>query len=343
MAAGRWMVNTVSRRAVLAGTGAVWGLHRFRTIDVAANGPECVVLETFPVKAGDRPHDVAPAADGARVWYTAQRAGAMGLLDPLSGEIERIALGDGAAPHGVIVGADGAAWITDGGRDEIQRVDAETKKVERFSIGRTGANLNTAAFDGDGALWFTGQNGVLGRLDPETGEMATADAPRGRGPYGICTTPKGDVWFVSLAGNYLGRLRWRDGAIETSEIDPPTAGAGLRRVWSDSKGKLWIAEWNAGQLGMYDPAAEEWREWRLPGDAPQAYAVYVDDVDIVWITDFGGDALVRFDPSTERFVTYPNPHAGGSVRQLLGRPGEVWGAESSADHLLVARTVCAGP
>jgi virginiamycin B lyase len=310
---------------------------------IRANGPECVTLEVFPVQTGDHPHDVAPAADDSRVWYTAQHAETLGLLDPLTGEIERIALGEGAAPHGVIVALDGAAWVTDGGRDEIQRVDAETKKVERFPIGTTGANLNTAAFDGDGALWFTGQNGVIGRLDPESGEMTTADSPRGRGPYGICATPEGDVWFVSLAGSYLGRLHWRDGEIVTSEIDPPTAGAGLRRVWSDSRGKLWIAEWNAGQLARYEPADETWQEWRLPGDAPQAYAVYVDDVDIVWIADFGGNAIVRFDPETEEFQQYPLPHAGGNVRQLLGRTGEVWGAESGVDHLIVARTVCAGP
>jgi streptogramin lyase len=30
-------------------------------------------------------------------------------------------------------------------------------------------NLNTAAFDASGTLWFTGQGGVYGRLDPATG------------------------------------------------------------------------------------------------------------------------------------------------------------------------------
>jgi streptogramin lyase len=28
------------------------------------------------------------------------------------------------------------------------------------------------------------------------------------------------------------------------------------------------------------------------------------------------------------------------VRQLLGRPGEVWGAESGADALVVVRSIC---
>ena len=35
------------------------------------------VLRSFPVPAGSRPHDVAPALDGG-VWYTAQGSGKLG-------------------------------------------------------------------------------------------------------------------------------------------------------------------------------------------------------------------------------------------------------------------------
>ena len=55
------------------------------------------------------------------------------------------------------------------------------------------------------------------------------------------------------------------------------------------------------------------------------------------LTDFGGNALVRFDPVTETFDEYPFEKAGATVRQILGRPGEIWGAESGLDKLVVAR------
>jgi len=29
----------------------------------------------------------------------------------------------------------------------------------------------SAAFDGKGRIWFTGQNGIYGRLDPTAGDM----------------------------------------------------------------------------------------------------------------------------------------------------------------------------
>jgi virginiamycin B lyase len=99
-------------------------------------------------------------------------------------------------------------------------------------------NLNTAAFDGKGRIWFTGQNGIYGRLDPTAGDMKVWDAPKGRGPYGITGTPRGDIWFVSLAGNYLANVDLENGAATVYE--PPTKDQGARRVWSDSKGRLWI-------------------------------------------------------------------------------------------------------
>jgi virginiamycin B lyase len=293
--------------------------------------------QAYPVPAGSGPHDVAPAADGG-VWYTAQASGKLGWLDPVSGEVREVALGPGSAPHGVIVGPDDAAWVTDSGQNAIVRVDDTTLAVELHPLPAEvpSVNLNTAAFDGDGVLWFTGQAGWYGSLDPADGTMRVFRAPRGTGPYGIAATPNGEVWYSSLAGSYLGAVDAASGDVRV--VDPPTAGAGLRRVWSDSSGRLWVAEWFAGQVGVHDPGDGSWREWPLPGSQPQAYAVYVDETDAVWLTDFGANAIVRFDPASGEFLSFP-PDDGRTtnVRQLLGRPGEVWGAESAADRLVVIR------
>jgi virginiamycin B lyase len=291
--------------------------------------------DVFSVPAGSRPHDVAASADG-KVWYTGQRNGTLGLLDPASGAIEEIPLGSGSAPHGVIVGPDGAPWVTDGGLNAIVRVDPETREVEVFRLPGADANLNTAVFSLDGTLWFTGQAGIYGSFDPGTEEMNVYDAPRGRGPYGITVTPDDQVFYASLAGSHIARIDQATGEAEV--IEPPTPAQGARRVWSDSQGVVWVAEWDAGQVGAYDSTTGSWREWKLPGEAPQAYAVYVDETDRVWLTDFADDgAVVRFDPFTETFESFALPTPGGNVRQLLGRPGQVWGAQSAADSLIVFR------
>jgi virginiamycin B lyase len=299
----------------------------------AAQTPDGFVVMEFPLPSGAAPHDVAPAPDGI-VWYTAQHIGALGRLDPATGEARHIPLGAGSSPHGVIIGPDDAPWITDSGLNAIVRVDPISEEITVFPLPAEAgyANLNTAAFDGNGILWFTGQAGVYGRLDPATGELEVFDAPRGRGPYGITTTPAGEVYYASLAGSHIAHIDLATG--EATVLEPPTAGQGARRIWSDSQGRLWIGEWNAGQLGMYDPASQSWQEWRLPGSNPSPYAIYVDETDAVWLSDFSANALIRFDPVTETFQTFSEISPGAAVRQMLGRSGEVWGAESGADRLV---------
>jgi virginiamycin B lyase len=288
----------------------------------------------YPVPKGARPHDVAPAPDGT-VWYTSQPHGELGRLDPKTGNVERIPLGRGSSPHGVIIGPDGAAWVTDGGQNAIVRVDPKTKEVKLFRLPEATAyaNLNTAAFDGSGVLWYTGQSGYYGSVNPKTGQVRVWDAPRGRGPYGITSTPSGEIYFASLAGNYIGQIDTATGNVTV--IDPPTKEQGARRVWSDSKGRIWVSEWMSGNLSLYDPKDKSWKLWKPPGDAPHTYSVYVDDKDKVWITEWTSNAIMRFDPASQKFESFRSDKDGAAVRQMLGRNGEAWGAESGNDRLVV--------
>ena len=302
----------------------------------APAGPLTFTVQTYPVPNGAHPHDIAVASDGG-VWYTGQHNETLGWLDPATGEVREVDLGSGAAPHGVITGPDGAAWVTDQGLDAIVRVTPGDFEVTVFPMPASarGTAVHTGVFDHDGILWFTGQRGIVARLDPATGEIEAFDTPRGGGPYGIAVTPSNDVWFVSLAASYLGKVDKSTGDITV--VDPPTPASGTRRVWSDSTGRLWVSYWNAGMVAVYDPADGSWQEWDLPGGGNQAYSIYVDELDAVWLTDFGQNAIVRFDPVTETFESFESTRSNAAVRQMLGRPGEAWGAESGVDRLVVVR------
>lgn len=305
-------------------------------IAVSVSEASAAQVNYFDLPRGAHPHDVAPAPDGT-VWYTAQSQGAIGVLDPKTRKVTQISLGQGAAPHGVIIGPDRAAWVTEGGQNAIARVDPATKAVKLFPLPAEfpGAHLNTATFDRKGILWFTGQNGVYGRVDPASGKVEAWKAPKGAGPYGITTTPNGEVWYASLAGDHIAKIDTVSG--DALMVQPPKAGVGPRRIWSDSKGLLWVSFWNSGEIGRYDPQAKAWKVWSLPNSTAGSYAIYVDDKDKVWVTDIIANAIHRFDPVRESFETFASDRRGASVRQLLGRPGEVWGAESGTDRLVVVR------
>lgn len=321
--------------AAITATEAITATVVQTTTTATVVDPNDFTVTEYPLPA--YPHDVAPdPADPNTVWWTAQGDAALGRLNPATGENQLIPLGAGSRPHGVIIGPDGAAWVTDSGLNAIVRVDPATEAVKSFPLPADipNINMNTAAFDGKGILWFTGQSGYYGSVDPTSETVTVWEAPRGRGPYGIDATPDGRIFYASLAGNHIAEINTQTG--EATPIDPPTPGQGARRVWSDAQGIIWVSEYHAGQVGRYDPSNGEWREWKLPGAQPLAYAVYVDEQDKVWLSDFAANTLVLFDPVTEAFHAFPLSPTG-NVRQILGRTGEVWGAESGANKLILIK------
>jgi virginiamycin B lyase len=239
----------------------------------------------------------------------------------------------------VIQGRDGKAWITDGGQNAIVSYDPRTEEVKVYKLpADTGyTNLNTPTQDRDGNIWFTGQNGIHGKVDVRSGQVSVWKSPKGRGPYGITTTPAGEVWFSSLAGSYLGHVDRATGNVTV--VEPPEPGVGLRRVWSDSKGDLWTSEWNGGHLARYSPATKQWKRWAAPGTEgnrkAQIYAVYVDDKDMVWISNWTNNAVYSFDPATEKFTAVPGSKARSQVRQILGSPGSLYLPESGINSIMV--------
>jgi virginiamycin B lyase len=323
---------SLSRRPVLAALAAA-------CLPSAASAQAGAKMQSWKLATSRRTgiHDIAPAPDGG-VWFSAQASGHLGWLEPATGRTELIPLGSGSSPHGVIQGPDRAAWLTDSGQNAIVRVSWPDQRVTVFPLpaGTAYTNLNTAAFDGDGDLWFTGQSGYVGRVALRTGQVTVKEAPRGRGPYGICATPAGDIWWCSLAGSFIAKIDRRTG--ESRVVEPPTRGQGARRVWSDSRGRIWVSEWNSGQLSMHDPAANSWRAWTVPGDRPRVYAVYVDERDRPWVSEWSNNAIWSFDPRTEKFERHALPRDSANVRQILGRKGEVWLPESGTEHITVIRT-----
>src|SRR5688500_20265221 len=89
--------------------------------------------KVIQLPAGARPHDASPGRPG-EIWYTAQRQGALGIIDIASGEFRQVPLGEGSAPHGVVLGPDGKAWITDGGQNASVRYDPASAAIDVWRL-----------------------------------------------------------------------------------------------------------------------------------------------------------------------------------------------------------------
>src|SRR5687768_11331973 len=135
--AGEVAATPVTARGVVGASGEMTMTGRFRvrgwqvaclallfllTGPLTALADEQLVVQEYPVAAGTRPHDAVPDRYG-RAGYVGEGDGTAGRLEPGAGETVVVRRGEGAAPHGIIMGPDGAAWITDGGLNAIVRVD----------------------------------------------------------------------------------------------------------------------------------------------------------------------------------------------------------------------------
>ena len=147
---------------------------------------------------------------------------------------------------------------------------------------------------------------------------------------------------MALAGDHLGKIDRATGKVEI--VEPHKKGAGPRRVWSDSKGMLWVSFWHSGEVGRYDPAAKAWKTWLLPGNSGAGcYSVYVDEQDKVWLTDFMTNAIVRFDPASEAVRKLPEQQArraGAPDARARGRSlgRGIRQRSPGADQVLMCRT-----
>src|ERR1044072_2222177 len=79
-----------------------------------AAAPQPANVRVYDVPAGSRPDDVAPGPNGL-IWYTGQRRGTLGILNPATGAVREVPLGAGSAPPGGIQGAGGGGRGTDRG------------------------------------------------------------------------------------------------------------------------------------------------------------------------------------------------------------------------------------
>src|SRR6185295_16458954 len=117
-----------------------------------------VSVQEYPIPKGLYAHDVwADPAPGGPVYFSCQRSGHLGILDPKTGKVDTVPLGGNSSPHGVVMDREGFIWLTDGGQNAMARVDAKTKTVKLFPLpqGTSYANLNTSTADGQGLHWFT--------------------------------------------------------------------------------------------------------------------------------------------------------------------------------------------
>ena len=270
---------------------------------------------------GSRPHDPLATPDGA-IWYTGQMANLLGRVDPASGAIKEYPLKTPTSgPHGLVDDPQGNIWFTANFAGYIGELDPKTGEVREYDIPDPAAHdPHTLLFDREGILWFTLQNAnMIGRLDPKTGgfKLITMTTPNAR-PYGMALSADGEAVFFDLFGtSKIASIDRRSMAVQ--EFPLPDSGSRPRRIAVTSDGVVWYSDYAGGRLGRLNPKTGKVTEYPSPsGPQSQPYAIAALN-GVVWYVETGvqPNALVRFDPATEKFQTWAIPSGGGVVRNMM--------------------------
>ncbi len=271
---------------------------------------------------GQRSRDPLQRPDGT-IWWNGQFISLIGRLNPTTGEMKEFKLDPASKPHSIVDDADGNIWYLGNGNGTIGKFVPATGAITVFPMPDPAArDPHTGIFDKDGTLYFTlQQSNMLGRLKPASGEikLITLATPRAL-PYGLKQDSKGAVWVAYNGAGKIGRMD--PVTMEVREFPLPDPASRSRRLAITSDDMVWFVNSSLGRLGRLNPATGEVKEWRSPSGAKShPYAIEVID-DVIWYNESGQrpDALVRFDPKTERFQSWAVPSGVGIIRHMRKTP-----------------------
>jgi virginiamycin B lyase len=291
---------------------------------VIVPGPVSITFkEWIAPTLGQRSRDPYQLADGT-IYWVGQYASVIGRLNPKTGEMKEWKLDPASRPHSIVGDPAGNVWYTGNANGTIGRLNPTTGEITVFKLPDPAArDPHTPIFAKDGVtLWFTlQQSNMIGRLDTRTGEFKLVTVPTPRAlPYGIKINSKGVPWVSYNGSNKLAELDPVTMAIREHVLPRPETT--VRRLALTSDDMVWYVNSSLGALGRLNPATGEIKEWPSPsGPNTHPYAIAVVD-DVVWYNESlrRPDALVRFDPKTEKFQSWAIPSGYGIIRHMSATP-----------------------
>lgn len=291
---------------------------------------DIVIEEWVTPTLGQRTRDPIEALDGA-IWWTGMWASLVGRLDPTTGEMREYSLPSSARPHSIVPDNKGFIWYTGNSNGTLGRLNPVDGSIKEYPT--AARDPHTAVFHPNGKLYFTSQHSnMLGRLDPVSGELIEIETRRK--PYGIKVGASDDLFIAFNGTNAIGRMDAE--SMEISYYPVPDERTRIRRLDIDSKGNVWFVNSSLGKIGKLTIETGEITQWDSPsGKRSHPYSMTVID-DIVWYNESGmrPDALVRFDPTIQKFQSWAMPSGVGIIRHTWKtRDGDLLIHQSSSNRV----------
>jgi streptogramin lyase len=301
--------TTEPHDVVVAKDGTVW-YSDFGEMFISKFDPKTLKLTEYPVKKY-KPN--APEGQlsleydtAGKFWFDTMYQGALGSLDPKTGETTFYPLP--------------AKWND----DTVQ------------------LNFVGLRHDVDGKVWTksVGTQDIF-RLDLKTGDWdkfhPTSSLPAGHySIYQVISDSQNNLWMAEFVDGHIGKIDAKTGAVTWYPL--PTAHGRARRMEIDDQDRILLTEYRGNAVALFDTRAEKWlAEYKLPTPYSGPYRAQTDKNGDIWVAGMQTDRAIRLDPKTGKAIEYLMP-GDTNMRSLYidnsTSPVTFW-TGSNHDHALV--------
>jgi virginiamycin B lyase len=174
-------------------------------------------------------------------------------------------------------------------------------------------------------------------LDLETGKFSEYSVPtQNASPDGLISGSDGALWFCELKEGKLGRVNPGTGAI--TEFMPPISNVQPRQLVAVGDA-IYFTDSSGGRLGRLTLTDKTFKFWDSPSGAnSDPDGIAEDSTGKIWYEEAGEKAnkLVRFNPASGVFDTYPMPAQNSAVRNITrDARGRLWMPLSTSNMIMV--------
>ncbi|TCO70709.1 virginiamycin B lyase family protein [Chromatocurvus halotolerans] len=216
--------------------------------------------------------------------------------------------------------------------DESRRptlVEGDTRiRIDEWLVPTLGQRSRDPVETPDGMIWWTGMwASLIGRLDPQSGDMAEYHLPPAARPHSIVPDSDGNLWYLGNSNATIGRLDPDTGLIQeyaTEARDPHTG------VFHPN-GQFYFTAQHAGRLGRLDPDTGDIHEVET---RQRPYGIRVGPEGRLWVAYNGTNSIGAMAPDSMEVTYFELPDPASRVRRLdLDSEGRVWFVNSSLGRI----------
>ena len=125
----------------------------------------------------------------------------------------------------------------------------------------------------DGSIWWSGQwSDLVGRVDPETGEIREFPLPPGSKPHTVTADRDGNIWYTGNGNGTMGRLDPRTGEVTVYPMPDPDARDPHSAI-VDQDGTVWFTLQHSNMVGRLIPATGEVELVTMPTAESRPYGI----------------------------------------------------------------------